>query len=192
MVLNSYPKIYRIQANDLLHIEILEDKSLNRLVRVEQDGSISLPLLAPIHVSGYGLIDVEKIITTAYRKKIIREPHVSVFIDEKNANRITVTGAVMQPGLFEIKGNYETLQQAVAEAKGVSQIANVKNVIIFRHVNGQTMMARFDLNAIERGRNPDPMLQGGDIVVVIRSNARALLQTVIEMTPFVMVWRAYR
>ena len=186
------PTLYLIQANDLLRVQLLEDKSLARLVRVEQDGSISLPLIGIIHVTGYSTSDVERIIASAYQGKYIREPHVTVFIEEKNGNRITVTGAVMQPGLFEIKGKQETLQQALAEAKGVSKIANLKNVIVFRQINGMTMMARFDLNAIEKGRYPDPVLQGGDTVVVIRSNARSLLQTVIEMTPLVMVWRAYR
>jgi polysaccharide export outer membrane protein len=54
------------------------------------------------------------------------------------------------------------------------------------------MVARFDLTDIEEGKAPDPEIYGGDIVVVYRSDARLLLRTVLELTPFVMVWRAYR
>lgn len=54
------------------------------------------------------------------------------------------------------------------------------------------MIARFDLAEIEKGTNPDPEIYGGDIVVVYRSDARVWLRTMLEMTPLVMVWRAYR
>ena len=188
----SKSAIYCIQPNDLLRIQLYEDKIIDQRVRVEQDGTISMPLVGVIEVGGHGAHEVELKIAAAYHKKYILDPHVSVFIEEKNANRFTVTGAVTQPGLFEIKGQFETLQQAVAEAKGVSQIASIGNVVIFRVINGKKMMARFDLDAIEKGKIPDPTIQAGDIVVVIRSNARAILKTIIEMTPFVMVWRAYR
>jgi polysaccharide export outer membrane protein len=74
----------------------------------------------------------------------------------------------------------------------VSNVASRGNVIVFRTVQGQKMIARFDLSNIEEGKAPDPEIYGGDIVVVYRSDARLLLRTALEMTPFLMVWRAYR
>lgn len=188
----SKSDIYRIQPNDLLRIRLYEDKLIDQQVRVDQDGTITLPLVGLIVIGGNGVHEVESKIAAAYHERYLRDPHVSVFVEEKNANRITVTGAVNQPGLFEIKGQFETLQQAVAEAKGVSPIASLRNVIVFRVINGKKMMARFNLDAIEKGKIADPRIQGGDIVVVFRSNARTILKTVVELTPFVMVWKAYR
>lgn len=65
-------------------------------------------------------------------------------------------------------------------------------MVVFRQIDGQKMIARFDLTEIEKGKDPDPEIYGGDIVVVYRSDARLLLRTVLELTPFVMVFRAYR
>jgi len=52
----------------------------------------------------------------------------------------------------------------------------VKNVIVFRTVNGQKMAAMFDLQAIRSGRTPDPEIFGNDIVVVGESEVQKFLR----------------
>ena len=42
----------------------------------------------------------------------------------------------------------------------------MKEVAIFRVVDGQQKAAKFDLGAIRRGEAPNPVLQGNDVVVV--------------------------
>jgi len=64
--------------------------------------------------------------------------------------------------------------------------------VVFRKIGGQKMVARFDLREIQEGISPDPEIYGGDIVVVYRSDALVVLRTMVQLTPFVMVWRAYR
>ncbi|SEK80238.1 polysaccharide export outer membrane protein [Pseudoxanthomonas sp. GM95] len=184
---------YRIGAGDLIQIQVFQIEDLERQVRVDNEGMISLPLIGNFKAAGLTRTELENSITQAYGSKFLQDPQVSVLIQEFTSQRITVSGAVSKPGNYPLEGATQlTLQQALAEAQGVSDLASRKNVVVFRTIGGQKMIARFDLTQIETGSAPDPEIYGGDIVVVYRSDARLLLKTVLELTPFVMVFRAYR
>ncbi|OWB31926.1 polysaccharide biosynthesis protein GumB [Xanthomonas oryzae pv. oryzicola] len=183
---------YRLSPGDLLLVKVFQIDDLDRQVRIDQNGHISLPLIGDVNAAGMGVGELEKMLADRYRNGYLQNPQVSVFVQESNGRRVTVTGAVTEPGIYPVVGANLTLQQAVAQAKGVSTVASRGNVIVFRMVNGQKMIARFDLAEIEKGTNPDPEIYGGDIVVVYRSDARVWLRTMLELTPLAMVWRAYR
>lgn len=184
---------YRIGAGDLIQIQVFQIEDLERQVRVDNEGMISLPLIGNLKAAGLTRTELENEITRSYGAKFLQDPQVSVLIQEFTSQRITVSGAVAKPGNYPLEGATQlTLQQALAEAQGVSDLASRRNVVVFRSIGGQKMIARFDLVEIESGKAPDPDIFGGDIVVVYRSDARLLLRTVLELTPFVMVFRAYR
>lgn len=183
---------YRLAPGDVLMVKVFQVDDLERQVRVDNDGRISLPLIGAMPAAGLGVAELERQVADRYRGGFLQDPQVSIFVQEANGRRVTVTGAVDEPGIYPVVGANLTLQQALAQAKGVSSVASRGNVIVFRTVQGQKMVARFDLTDIEHGRAPDPEIYGGDVVVVYRSDARLLLRTVLELTPFVMVWRAYR
>ena len=183
---------YRLSPGDVLMVKVFQVDDLERQVRIDNDGKISLPLIGAMPAAGLGVAELERQVADRYRGGFLQDPQVSIFVQEANGRRVTVTGAVDEPGIYPVVGANLTLQQALAQAKGVSSVASRGNVIVFRTVQGQKMVARFDLNDIEHGKAPDPEIYGGDVVVVYRSDARLLLRTVLELTPFVMVWRAYR
>ncbi|RXR08497.1 polysaccharide biosynthesis/export family protein [Pseudoxanthomonas composti] len=183
---------YLISAGDLLTVQVFQIEELERQVRVDNSGRITLPLIGTIKAAGLSEDQLQKQITELYSKTYLQDPQVTVLVDEFTGRRVTVSGAVTKPGLYPVVGSKLTLQQAIAQAEGVSQLASRRNVVVFRQIDGEKKIARFDLPAIEKGEMPDPEIYGGDIVVVYRSDARLLLRTVLELTPFVMVWRAYR
>ncbi|ERI60152.1 GumB protein [Xylella fastidiosa subsp. multiplex Griffin-1] len=183
---------YKVAPGDLLLIKVFQVDDLERQVRVDNTGRITLPLLGSIEVSNKGAAELETLIANRYRSDYLQDPQVSIFIQEANARRVTVTGAVTEPGTYPLIGSNLTLQQVIAQAKGINTLASLQNVVVFRTVKGQKMLARFDLARIERGKDPDPEIYPGDLVVVYRSDMRLFLRTLVEITPFVMVWRAYR
>lgn len=192
LALSTVQPEYRLAPGDLLLVKVFQVDDLERQVRVDNQGYITLPLIGQLQASGLGVAELEKLVADRYRAGYLQDPQISVLVQEANGRRVTVTGAVDEPGIYPLIGSNLTLQQALAQAKGVSSVASRGNVIVFRTVQGQKMVARFDLTDIEKGKAPDPEIYGGDIVVVYRSDARLLLRTVLELTPFVMVWRAYR
>ena len=81
---------------------------------------------------------------------------------------VYVDGAVKTPGrLEEESARPITLVQAIARAGGATERANLKAVQILRKDKGggQTVLTA-NLNRIRKGKDPDPVLQDGDVVVV--------------------------
>lgn len=182
---------YRIGPNDLLKVTVFRVPELDRQVRVSNDGRISLPLVGALAVAGRTTAQVEADIAAGYAAGYLRDPQVSVFVDEFASQRITVGGEVKKPGIYPITSHL-TLLQALSLAEGTNDIASLHNVLVFRTVGGQRQYARFDVKDIQAGKAADPELMGEDVVVVDTSGGKVALKTLIQLTPLVAVWRAYR
>lgn len=183
---------YRLGPGDLVKLQVFQLPDLEREVRVDNSGSITLPLIGAVQAAGSSISQIEEQVASRYRERYLQDPQVTLSLLESPNQQVTVGGAVTQTGVYPMGAPALTLQQAVALAKGVSNVADRRNVIVFRTVGGERIFARFDLVQIQQGKLKDPDIYGGDIVIVDRSGAQMLLRTLIELTPFVAVWRAYR
>ena len=81
---------------------------------------------------------------------------------------IYVDGAVKTPGRIEqLSSRPITLLQAIAKAGGATDRANLKKIQVIRQggTGGEAVLL-FNLTRIRRGKDPDPVLFDGDVVVV--------------------------
>jgi polysaccharide export outer membrane protein len=180
---------YHIGPMDTLDINVFQAPNLNSTVQVDATGMIAMPLIGSVRAAGLTTTQLRQAITTALEQKYLQSPQVSVAVKEFVSQRVTVDGAVQQPGVYPIRGR-TTLIQAIAMAKGADQkSANEKQVVIFRTVNGERMAARFDLTEIRKGNASDPEIYGDDLIVVDRSGARSLLRSVTSTLPVLAVFR---
>jgi polysaccharide export outer membrane protein len=67
-----------------------------------------------------------------------------------------------------------TLLQALALAGGPIDLANQKNILLFRRFNNQVKVYEVNLSAVRKAQIPDPYLRNDDRIVVARSEARFL------------------
>lgn len=172
----SLGRDYRVGANDLLDIEVLDLDNFKRTVRVNAAGAISLPLIGPVIVAGLTAQQAESHIAERYSQKYLQNPQVSVFIKEFTTERITVDGAVVKPGIYPLTGQI-TLLRALALAGGFGQIANSTEVMLFRvNERGERQVAVFDVDQIRAGKNEDPAIKGDDLIVVQRDATRKMLK----------------
>lgn len=183
---------YRIGPSDLLAVTVFQVQDLDREVRVNNAGQVSLPLIGNVDAAGRTVTELEAQIARAYGAKYLQDPQVSVFVKEFASQRVTVGGAVQKPGVFPLTSSRLTLLQAIALAEGLNATGSEQNVIVFRTVKGQRLFARFDLEKIADGSQPDPEIMGEDVVMVDDSTGKVALQNLIKLAPFVAVWRAYR
>ncbi|HEU4402791.1 MAG TPA: polysaccharide biosynthesis/export family protein [Candidatus Polarisedimenticolia bacterium] len=81
---------------------------------------------------------------------------------------IYVDGAVKTPGRLEELANRPiTLLQAIAKAGGTTERANLKAIQVLRRgADGTQSELKMSLKRIRQGRDPDPLLQEGDVIVV--------------------------
>jgi polysaccharide biosynthesis/export protein len=177
---------FQIGPFDKLIIDVLGIKELTeRRVTVDGSGNIVLPIAGVIHVRDLSLGEASGEITRLLKKGYVKAPQVSVNLDESVSDFVTVDGEVKQPGNYPILSGM-TLMRAVAGAKGASEYAKLREVVIHREVKGQQMIALYDLEAIRRGAYPDPVLYPHDVIVVGDSPGRRLLQTIIGISPLLI------
>ena len=182
---------YRIGPDDLLNITVFQVADLERDVRVNNAGQISLPLIGTINAAGLSVPELTTQIEQKFRERFLQNPQVSVFVKEFASQRVTVDGAVSSPGIFPVTTKL-SLIQTIALAKGLTNVANERRVIVFRTMEGRPHLARFDLEAIREGRAADPEILGEDIVVVDESSGKIWLRRFIELTPLIGVWSVFR
>jgi polysaccharide biosynthesis/export protein len=179
---NTDPTEYRISQQDILQISVFQVNDLNNAVQVSQDGNITLPLVGKIQVAGKTTSEAEQIIAGKLRQKYLQSPQVSVSV-KTYGKRITVSGEVKSPRVIADDGS-TTLSQAIANAGGTSELANSSRVHIARSKDQHVQDDIYNLDDIQAGKVTDPLLRGGDIVVVEQSGVKVALKDVSALLPF--------
>ena len=122
---------YQIGPEDLLEISVLEAPDLNRTVRVSDDGAISLALLGPVQAAGLSTRELQGDLEDRLRQTYMKDPQVSVFVQEMRSHPVSVFGAVEKPGVYQIR-YAKTLVEVLSMAQGLANDAG-DTVIVVRH-----------------------------------------------------------
>jgi len=183
------PRDYLIGPQDQLSVEVWGVPDLSREVQVDASGQIAVPLAGTLIAAGKtpDMVDDE---ITARLIRYVKEPDVSVNVMEATSRLVTVDGEVEMPGNYPVTNNM-TLMRAVAAARGETEFADRKQVVVFRTVQGQRMAALYDLGSIRRGVYDDPIIYPNDTVVVGESGSRRLLQYAIQAGPALLTPLVY-
>ena len=185
------PSDYRIGPQDMLLVDVFQVPDLSKTVQVETSGTILLPLIGEVSATGRTPKQLSDDIADKLSKDYVKDPLVTVTVKESSSQKVTIDGAVIQPGIYPIAGN-TTLMQAVALAKGPDpKLANTRQVAIFRATGAQRTAAVFDLSAIRSGKAVDPPVYANDVIVVETSGGRRFLQDLGNIIPFVPLFRPY-
>lgn len=174
---------YRIGAQDLLNISVFGVEELNKDVRVNSNGQVSLPLVGTVMAGGRTIPELESDLARKYAAGYLQNPQVTVFVKEFTSQRITLEGAVAKPGIYPLTGR-TTLLQAIALGGGVDdRTADLGGIVLMRQVGGKRQAAVFDLRQVRRGVTEDPQVYGDDIIVVEQSGSKTALRRFIEAVP---------
>jgi polysaccharide export outer membrane protein len=183
---------YRISANDKLSIAVYPttDMSLQG-VRVDATGSILFPPTGVVAVQGKTVRELAAELQSKLAECCLKNPQVVVTVDEALVQQVTVDGAVVQSGVYPLRGP-TTLTQALALARGPDRAtANLKRVGVQRMTGGQRTGAIFNLEDIRAGKAADPVIYGGDYIVVDSSQTKSAWHNVISAIPFVGAFAAF-
>jgi polysaccharide biosynthesis/export protein len=160
---------YVIGGEDLLEINVFEQPDLDRTVRVSGDGTISVPLLGVIPVSGLTVKETEARLRDLLSAKYLTDPQVTVFVKEAKSKKISVVGAVSKPGTVEMLGQ-RSLLEAISEAGGLTQQAGKDLYVLRSDRSGATTRIDVDLDDLMIKGNPElniPILPGDVINIPI-------------------------
>jgi hypothetical protein len=136
-------------------------------------------------VRGKTILQTQNDITARYQKSYLQSPQVTVSL-VKSSQRVTVSGAVKSPSVLTLEATL-TLSMAVAQSGGVSDVGNSGRVHLARSTGETVEDSVFNLDDIQAGKAPNPMLRGGDIVVVEDSHTKVAFRTMRDLLPFVAI-----
>ena len=153
---------------------------LSKTVEVAEDGTIDLPLLGATPAAGKTPYELQRELSSKLGAKYLQNPQVTVSVKEFNSSRVTVSGAVKNPGVFPSKG--ETLLQYVTKAGGLDDTAN-SIVLVLRQSGGKRSSAKFNVADIQAGRADDPIIESGDVLVANTSPLKKGLNTILKVLP---------
>lgn len=177
---------FRVGGFDELLVDVMGFEELHdRKITTDSEGRFAIPLAGTIDAKGKTLDEIQYEIARRLREKFVRNPVVSVNVIRANSRLVTVDGQVQMPGNYPVLGR-STLTQAVASARGLTEYAKQQDVVVFRTVGEQRMVALFNLEAIRRGSYPDPEIFAGDTVVVGESRGRRLFQAFLQASPLLI------
>lgn len=176
------PTDYRIVPADTLEISVFGVEDLTRTVQVDVSGQINYPLIGGLMAWGKTPRVLADEIAAKLGARYLQSPQVDVFVKTSPNRNFTVEGAVASPGVFDLQGEM-TLLQAIATAKGVTENASVRKVIVFRTIDGQRRAGVADLRHIRSGKVADPRIYPGDLIVVENTSTRRWLRDLMSVTP---------
>lgn len=150
---------YAVGPEDLLGVAFLDADDLNREVRVNGQGEVSLPLVGPVKVSGLSPQAIEKRLAQLYREgDYIKKPQISVQVKEYRHQRVMVTGAVKTPGSHEVIGP-RTLLEMLGKAGGLTEQAGEMVQVI-------RAQSASEIRKSIKGKTMEPFSPGSETIVV--------------------------
>jgi len=156
---------YKIGPKDLLEITVFGLDEMNKTARVSEDGNITLPLLGEIEVEGLTKSELEKKVTKLLEEKYLHNPQVTIFIREYQSKRVSIIGAVKEPGRYELLGR-QTLLHMIAQAGGMTNQTGEEIIVVRERTDGSSQSIRISIDdlILEGDSSLNIPLEPGDIV----------------------------
>ena len=174
---------YALNAGDRLSVLVFREPDLSaEAIAISPEGTIALPLIGNVQAASLTTDQLAQDIKGRLDSAGLRQPDVSVNVVEFASHLVTVEGGVEEPGVYQFTPGAK-LSSAIALAKGPNRVAKLREVVVFREVNEQVSIAKFDYQAVRRGTMIDPVMQPGDRVVVGISGLSQLWQDTIRALP---------
>ncbi|HLK51558.1 MAG TPA: polysaccharide biosynthesis/export family protein [Bryobacteraceae bacterium] len=118
----AVPPGYILGPNDQISVDVVELPEFNnKSYRVDNDGTISLPLIGRVHAAGLTLTEFEGTVHNLLQKQV-RNPHLVANLIETRSQAVSVMGAVNTPGIQQLQGT-RNLFDVLAAAGGLKQEA---------------------------------------------------------------------
>jgi polysaccharide export outer membrane protein len=162
------PGEYLLGEGDLLHISVFEAEELESTVRVSSRGFIALPLIESVAVKGLSAIEAEEKIEALYKQGYIKNPHVSIFVEEHVSQRITLVGQFKNPGTYDYPSKRRLLD-VIALGGGLGEKAGrIAKIRKSRSVKGRPDAFMIDLDQLITKGNVGLNIEinGGDVIFI--------------------------
>jgi polysaccharide export outer membrane protein len=189
---------YLLGAGDQLELKIFDAPELSGSLDVLNDGTVALPLIGSVRVTGLTLSQAQSWFTSLLKQQLQR-PQLLLRVVRPRPIRVALVGEVVRPGIYSLttseasqtEGSSVTLSglptvvDAIQKAGGITINADLTKVQLQRRLpSTQPLYKRTNLDLVALVREGDqvqnPFLFDGDTLRIIK--AEQPVQEVVELS----------
>lgn len=153
---------YQIAPGDVVGVSVVNFPNLTTSqALVTPDGTISLPLLDQVSVTGLTQEQVTRLLVRKWRKYVIN-PSVTVSLVQKHAQTVVLNGYLNRTGVLDYKPGLHLLD-ALAQMGGALPTADATRAVL-THPDGTKVPLDLSHPETKAGTEVDVVLQPGDIL----------------------------
>jgi len=159
---------FLLGAGDSIHISVFRSPEFMLDTRVNEDGTITYPLIGNIRVAGLSIPAAEELIVNKLSAGgFMQDPQVNITIVTVRGNLVSVLGQVNQPGLFPLDPANLRLSEVLALAGGVAATGG-DTVVVMGERAGKPYRKEVNLASIYLDNKPqdDVFILGRDEIYV--------------------------
>ncbi|KJD32910.1 sugar transporter [Tamlana nanhaiensis] len=158
---------------------------------IDVDGNIDFPVLGKVKLLGLTVEEAKELFKKKFKDgNLLKDPVVIIRILNY---RVTITGAVNSPGVYEVPNGRVTILEALGMAGDLNINGKRDNVLVIRNQNGTKVYTRVDLTSKEIFNSPVFYLTQNDYIYVEPNNSAISsasgdrrLNTIMTITSFLL------
>jgi len=104
------PSDYQIGPDDILHVSVLGHEDLDLSVLVQADGGFIFPLIGRVMARDLTPAELEQKMADSLSQGFIRDPQVTVVVEEFRSKTVLVMGEVLRPGPYPLTGSMRIVE----------------------------------------------------------------------------------
>ena len=119
-------------VGDLVEVSVYNVPELSTKTRISSGGDVYLPLINYVHVEDLSVEEAQRLIEKRLADGgFVRDPHVSILIDEFSSQGVSMLGEIAKPGVYPVLGD-RRLFDMITTAGGLNDKAGRKVTITHR------------------------------------------------------------
>jgi polysaccharide export outer membrane protein len=164
------PSDYQIGPSDILKVTVYGHEDLTQTVLVQPDGTFTFPLVGRVKGSDMTPAELERKIAILLARGFIRNPQVTVVVQEYRSKTVYVVGEVARPGPYPLAGR-TTLVEVLAKA-GPTPNAGAE-VVVVRPQQGAAVVGPVLPTEVAEGQEEAPDKHRAEVFRVALSAIQA-------------------
>jgi polysaccharide export outer membrane protein len=167
---------YKVGPQDVLNITIFGESQLSGKFRIDNDGTFTFQYLGRVKAEDLTVTEIEANLKKGLAEGYLKNPQVSVEIDQYHSQNVYVLGEVRAPNRYSLPGN-STLIDLLTMAGSVTPTAG--HWVLINHARvgvvtgGPAVMndassadVRVNLGDIQSGKAQNIKIQDGDTIFI--------------------------
>jgi len=157
--------LLKLGTGDLVEISVYGVPELSTKTRVSSAGDLYLPLINYIHVADLTIEEAQTLIEKRLADGgYVRDPHVSILVDEFSSQGVSMLGEVAKPGTYPVLGD-RRLVDLITAAGGLTDKAGREVTIIHRDQPDKPQIVTLGRSLTDNPESNVPIFPGDSVEI---------------------------